>query len=77
MISTIKKNKAQKVKLTAVYDKPVKAPIAQGDKLGFVRVEIPGQPVKEVPLIAAKDVKKLGWFGKMMENVKYLLFGEE
>ena len=77
LVSTIKKSKAQKVKLTAVYDKPVKAPIAQGDKLGFVRVEIPGQPVKEVPLIAAKDVKKLGWFGKMMENVKYLLFGEE
>ncbi len=75
VLKTIKKNKASKVKLTAVYDKPVKAPIAQGDKLGFVRVEIPGQNPIEVPLIAGKDVKKLGWFGKIMENIKYLLFG--
>lgn len=77
VLKTIKKNKASKVKLTAVYDKPVKAPIAQGDKLGYVRVEIPGQNVTEVPLIAGQDVKKLGWFGKIMENIKYLLFGAE
>ena len=77
VLRTIKKNKASKVKMTAVYDKPVKAPIAQGDKLGFVRVEIPGQPTIEVPLIAAQNVSKIGWFGKITENIKYLLFGAE
>ena len=49
---TIKKNKAANVKMTAVYDKPVKAPIKKGDKLGVVKVEIPGQPDFEVPLLA-------------------------
>ncbi len=77
VVKTIKKSKASKVKMTAVYDKPVKAPIAQGDKLGFVRVEVPGQNPMEVPLIAGQEVKKLGWFGKIMENIKYLLFGAE
>ena len=77
VLKTIKKSKASKVKMTAVYDKPIKAPIAQGDKLGYVRVEIPGQNPMEVPLIAAQNVKKLGWFGKIMENIKYLLFGAE
>ena len=77
VLKTIKKSKATKVRMTAVYDKPVKAPIAQGDKLGFVRVEVPGQNPIEVPLIASQDVKKLGWFGKIMENIKYLLFGAE
>ena len=72
---TMKKNKASKVKMTAEYDKPVKAPIKKGDKLGFVKIEIPGQPTTEVPLIAAKDVAPLGFFGRFVENLKYLLGG--
>lgn len=77
VLRTIKKSKASKVKLTAVYDKPVKAPVKQGDKLGFVRVEVPSAETVEIPLIANKDIKKLGWFGKIVENMKYLLFGAE
>ncbi len=77
VLKTIKKSKASKVKMTAVYNKPVKAPIAQGDKLGVVRVEVPGQETFEVDLIANKDIKKIGWFGRIIENIKYLLFGAE
>ena len=73
---TMKRNKAADVKMTAVYDKPVKAPIKKGDKLGVVRIEIPGQPNLEVPLLADGDVAKLGFFGKISENLKYLLLGE-
>ncbi len=73
---TLKKNKAADVKMTAVYDKPVKAPIKKGDKLGVVRIEIPGQPNLEVPLLADRDVAKLGFFGKISENLKYLILGE-
>lgn len=77
LLKTIKKSKAQKVQLTAVYNTPVKAPIVQGDQLGYVRVEIPGQETMEIPLIAGKDIDKIGWFGKIIENIKYLLFGAE
>ena len=73
---TIKKNKAANVKMTAVYDKPVKAPTKKGDKLGVVKGEIPGQPDFEVPLLADRDVGKLGMLGKIGENLKYLVFGE-
>lgn len=73
---TLKKNKAANVKMTAVYDKPVKAPIKKGDKLGVVKIEIPGQPDVEVPLLADRNVAKLGLFGKISENLKYLIFGE-
>ena len=62
--------------MTAVYDKPVKAPIKKGDKLGVVKVTIPGQPDFEVPLLADSDVQKLGLFGTIGENLKYLVFGE-
>ncbi len=73
---TLKKNKAADVKMTAIYNKPVKAPIKKGDKLGVVKIEIPGQPSIEVPLLADRDVAKLGLFGKISENLKYLIFGE-
>ncbi len=73
---TLQKNQVNKVKMTAVYDKPVQAPIKKGDKLGIVKIEIPGQPTAEVPLVADKDVGKLGFFGKIAENFRYLLFGK-
>lgn len=73
---TIKKNRVNDVKMTALYEKPVKAPIKKGDKLGVVKIEIPGQPDFEVPLFADRNVAKLGMFGKITENLKYLIFGE-
>lgn len=74
---TLKKSKLDKIKMTAIYDKPAKAPIKKGDKLGTVRIEIPKSETIEVPLIAEKDVKKLGLFGRIGANLKYLLFGAQ
>ena len=72
---TLQKNKTSKVKMTAVYDKPVKAPIKKGDELGFVKIEIPNQPEFTVPLIASKNIEKQGIFGKMLKNLQALLVG--
>lgn len=77
VILTVARNKAKDVKLTAVYDKPVKAPIAQGQKLGEVKIEIPDGTIKTVPLYADHSVKKLGFWGRIVSNIKYLLFGAE
>lgn len=75
VLLTLKKNKAAKIKMVAEYDKPVKAPIKKGTRLGFVKIEIPGQPTVEVPLVAAKDVAPLGFLGRFIENLKYLVGG--
>lgn len=74
---TLKKSQAPKIKMTAVYDKPVKAPVAAGDKLGEVRIELDGQEMENLPLVADKNVEKLGFFGRIGQNLKYLLFGAE
>ncbi len=74
---TLKKSQASKIKMTAVYDKPVKAPVAAGDKLGEVRIELDGQEMENVPLVADKNIEKLGFFGRIGQNLKYLLFGAE
>ncbi len=74
---TLKKSQAPKIKMTAVYDKPVKAPVAVGDKLGAVRIELDGQEMENLPLVADRNVEKLGFFGRIGQNLKYLLFGAE
>ena len=72
---SLRKNKISKVKMTAEYDKPIKAPIKKGDKLGFVKIEIPEQEELIVPLVANENVAQLGLFGKIRKNIKYLLMG--
>ena len=74
---TLKKSQAPKIKMTAVYDKPVKAPVAAGDKLGEVRIELDGQEMENLPLVADRNVEKLGFFGRIGQSLKYLLFGAE
>lgn len=74
---TLKKSQASKIKMTAVYDKPVKAPVAAGDKLGEVRIELDGQEMENLPLVADRNIEKLGFFGRIGQNLKYLLFGAE
>lgn len=77
VVMTIARNQARNVKLTAVYDKPVKAPVKQGDKLGEIRIEVPEGAVKTVPLYADHSVRRLGFWGRVLSNIKYLLFGAE
>lgn len=77
LIRTLKKSSANKVKMTAVYNKPAVAPIKKGAELGVVKVNIPGQPDIEVPLVADRDINKLGLFGRIANNMHYLLFGAE
>mgnify|MGYP000690564612 CR=1 FL=1 len=74
---TVQKNRLNDVKLTAVYDKPVKAPVKAGDRLGTVKIEIPGNEIIEVPLLADKNIDRLGIFGRIRANLSYLLFGAE
>lgn len=77
IVKTVKRNQVANVKMTAVYDKPVKAPVKQGDKLGIVRIEIPEQEPFEVDVVADKNIEKMGFFGRAMENIKYLLLGSK
>lgn len=76
IVRTLKKSKTDELKLTANYDRPVRAPVAVGQKLGVLKAEIPGSGMVEIPLIASENVGKIGWFGRIKNNLKYLLTGE-
>ncbi|MCF3972408.1 D-alanyl-D-alanine carboxypeptidase family protein [Paracoccus salsus] len=60
------------VKAEAVYDSPVSAPIAKGDRLGHLVVTVPGVKDAVTPLIAAQDVPEAGFAGRMKSAVMRL-----
>ncbi|PHQ68142.1 MAG: D-alanyl-D-alanine carboxypeptidase [Paracoccus sp.] len=53
------------VKVEAVYDSPLPAPIAKGDQLGRLVVTVPGAKDAVTPLIAAQDVPEAGFAGRL------------
>ena len=53
------------VKVEAVYDSPIPAPIAKGDRLGDLVVTIPGAGAAHTPLIAGADVPEAGVLGRI------------
>ena len=75
VVKTVQNSKVENVKATAEFDEPIKAPIAKGQQIGKLNIEIEGQPSLSVPLVAGKEIKEVGFAGKFWANVKYFIFG--
>lgn len=60
------------VKVEAVYDSPIPAPIAKGDQVGRLVVSVPGTQDAVTPLLAAEDVPEAGFAGRMKGAVMRL-----
>ena len=63
------------LKVEVVYNGPVQAPIKKGDKIGTLKVSVPRVTDFEVPLVAAQDVEKIGFFAGAFAKVFLLLDG--
>ena len=66
----------RKMVATVTYEKPVLAPIRAGDRLGKLRVTLPGLVPQEVDLVAADDVDKGGVFSRAFSSLIYLIVGD-
>lgn len=75
VVKTIQKSNASKIKITAIYDTPAKAPIKKGDELGKLKIETSESNEIVIPLVADKDIAKKGVFSKIITNIKYIIFG--
>jgi len=65
------------LKVTAVYDGAIKAPVAKGQIVGKLRIAAPDNDPVEIPLAATQAVDRLGPFGRMAETAGYLLWGNK
>jgi D-alanyl-D-alanine carboxypeptidase (penicillin-binding protein 5/6) len=77
LVVTLPRRARQGMKVTAVFQEPIPAPIQKGQTVGKLVVAAPGVQTKELPLIAAESVGQLGPAGRIGAAVSYLLFGAQ
>lgn len=65
------------IRATASFKGPLEAPVKQGQQVGVVRVEIPNMQPIELPIHAAKDIPRLGFFPSLVEKLERIVFGEK
>jgi len=75
LVVTLPRKARSEMKVAAVFEGPLPAPIAKGDKLAKLVVSAPGVDPLEVPLSAGADVGRLGVFGRLGAALKYLVWG--
>ncbi len=74
VVVTVPKGKQKEITAEVTYEKPVGAPVKKGQKIASLVLHVPDQEDRTVDLFAANDVKRLGYFGRLKELVKYVLF---
>ena len=77
IVRTVKKSKKNKYGAKIVYNTPVKAPIAKGDKLGEIELMYDGKVKEKLPIVAKEDVAQIGFVSRFIENLKYFVFGNK
>lgn len=75
VVKTIHLSQTDNASAKVEFDEPIKAPIKAGQEFGQLKIEIKDSPTLTVPLVAAKDVEKVGLWGRFWANVKYFVFG--
>jgi serine-type D-Ala-D-Ala carboxypeptidase (penicillin-binding protein 5/6) len=72
---TLPRTARHDMKVSANYTGPLPAPIKKGTQVGTLTITAPGMAPREVPLIAAADVARLGFAGRIGAAVKQILWG--
>jgi D-alanyl-D-alanine carboxypeptidase (penicillin-binding protein 5/6) len=67
---TVPKGEAAKLKAEAVSQQPLVAPVAQGDRVGTLRVTFDGKPLGEYPLVALEAVGPAGILGRAWDTLR-------
>lgn len=74
---TIHRLDKPKTKVIVSYDSWVKAPVKKGAQIASLNVILPDGMTYRFPLVAAKDVEKIGFFGKMKAAISSLFYGQQ
>jgi D-alanyl-D-alanine carboxypeptidase (penicillin-binding protein 5/6) len=75
LLVTLPRSERQKIVAKAVYNGPISAPIAKGQEIGELTIDIPGMPQAHAKLVAAKDVADLSFGGRVTAALQHFVFG--
>ena len=71
---TMSRKERRDLKVTLNWEDPIPAPIAKGQQIGTITLSYQDKR-EDYPLISAENVAALGFFDRITEAVKYLIFG--
>jgi D-alanyl-D-alanine carboxypeptidase (penicillin-binding protein 5/6) len=63
------------MKVAAVFDGPIPAPIKKGDKIAKLVISGPDITTVELPLAAGADVARLGFMGRIGAAITHIVWG--
>jgi D-alanyl-D-alanine carboxypeptidase (penicillin-binding protein 5/6) len=67
---TVPRGEAGKLKADTLSQQPLLAPVAQGERVGTLRVTLDGKPVAEYPLVALEAVGPAGLIGRAWDTLR-------
>lgn len=70
MYVTVPKGQAEKLKADLLAQQPLVAPVAQGQKIGVMRVTLDGKSVGEYPVVALETVAVAGILGRAWDTLR-------
>ena len=73
---TINKKDIRHLTVSIKYNGPVKAPIANGEKVAELVVKKKDEVVKTIPLYSTEDLKKVNFFKSLLTSLNYLIWGD-
>ena len=65
-----------KTKIKIQWQDPISAPIAKGDKVGDIFIDIPGKELIKQNIVSSQNVDTMSTFMKAKSILMYLLYGE-
>jgi D-alanyl-D-alanine carboxypeptidase (penicillin-binding protein 5/6) len=66
----VPKGDADKLKAELLSQQPLVAPVAQGQRVGVLRLTLYGKPYGEYPLLALEPVAVAGIFGRAWDTLR-------
>jgi len=73
---TIPKANKKNLKVSMLYNGPIKAPIKKDDILGTLMIVYKNELIEEYDLLAFEDVKKLNVFYRLIKSINFLIWGD-
>ena len=72
----IPKGRKKLLKVSIIYNGPIKAPIKKNDILGKLKVAYKNEPIEEYDLLAFENVKRLNVLSRLMKSINFLIWGD-
>ena len=70
LVVTVPKGQADKLRADLLTLPPVVAPVARGQRVGVLRVQLDGKPLGEYPVVALESVAVAGFSGRAWDTLR-------